>query len=465
MSEPGHHFESFVHLADVTDTSVLVGWGGFSLQETDDGWIVVDDDNLGTSRRRRGGTIGAESPPYGAAVVEVLGEGGEVVASATCDDVNHAWVEGLQPDTAYRYRVSVDGEPWAAGERQDWDVDTGRPVASGRSYDLRFRTHPPRDTAVPVTFLAFGDYGVGITNDEDGVHQRGVARTLDKLAATHPVRFLVSLGDNIYHGEADDLAQSGDEDDDWYLTFYEPYRYLIDHLPLYPAAGNHDGSDEESSDDRDQMLDNFYLDARFGPDVAKGRASLDPGLFYVLRVGGLLEMLCIDTSWGEEEGMHDFEQERSKEWLTDALPEDGGPGDLPVWRIPFCHHPAYCAGPHHPNMDSQIDHVIPLYQRAGVKLMLNGHEHNYQHGEVDGIHYVISGAAGKLREEHPFRFDEAGTRSWSSKPNCLLVEVDEHRITVTPYGPTAEGDEPRPLEVRGPDGRPTDPIIVIDREA
>ena len=30
------------------------------------------------------------------------------------------WVGGLQPDTDYRYRVSVDGADWVAGER--WDT-------------------------------------------------------------------------------------------------------------------------------------------------------------------------------------------------------------------------------------------------------------------------------------------------------------------------------------------------------
>lgn len=458
------HFEPFVHLVDVTATSALVAWGGFFLERTGTGWLVVDDDDLSASRRRRGGTIGASSPPYGRGVVEVLDDTGTVVASASSTDANHVWVEGLEPDTAYRYRVTVDGEPWADGGRWDWRPDEGGPVPSGRAYDLRLRTHPDGDSRAPVTFLAFGDYGVGITNGDAGARQQGVARTLEALAASHAVRFLVGLGDNIYHGEEDALAQSGDEDDDWYLTFYEPYRYLLDHLPMYPAAGNHDGADEEASDDRAQLADNFHLDARFRPRVADGRASLDPGLFYVVSLGGLLDMVCVDTSWGEEEGAHDFETETSKRWLEQALPPDGGPGPLPVWRIPFCHHPAYCAGPHHDNMVSQIEHVIPLYRRAGVHLVLSGHEHNFQHGQVDGIHYVVSGAAGKLQEEPPCRWDDGGTLGWASEPHCLLVEVDEDRVAVTPYGSIEEGGEPRPLSVRDRDGHLVDARIVIERE-
>jgi 3',5'-cyclic AMP phosphodiesterase CpdA len=316
----------------------------------------------------------------------------------------------------------------------------------------------------PVTFLAFGDYGVGITDDANGRRQQGVARTLEALSAAHPVRFLVALGDNIYHGEEDATAQSGDEDDDWYLTFYEPYRYLVDHLPVYPAAGNHDGADEEASDDREQLLDNFHLDARFRSGVAATRATMDPGLFYALRIGGLLEIVCVDTSWGAEEGIHDFEDDRAKRWLEEALPPGGGEGELPVWRVPFCHHPAYCAGPHHGNMTAQIEHVIPLYRRAGVRLVLSGHEHNFQHGHVDGIHYVVSGAAGKLQEDPPQRWADGGTVGWASQPHCLLVQVEADRIVVTPFGPIEEGEEPEPIQVLGTDGEPVDAHVVIERE-
>ena len=29
-----------------------------------------------------------------------------------------------------------------------------------------------------------------------------------------------------------------------------------------------------------------------------GRATIDPGLFYRLQVGALLELVCVDTTWG-----------------------------------------------------------------------------------------------------------------------------------------------------------------------
>src|SRR6185503_15907500 len=161
------------------------------------------------------------------------------VGRTVTDEANHAWVEGLRPSTTYRYRVVVDGEPWGAGERFDW-----MPGALGpawRPLDQRLRTHADGSQPDPVTFLA-----------------------------------VVGLGDSIYHGPGGPQDATGAFDEDWWLTFFQPYRYLFDHLAFYPTTGNHDGADQESSDDRRQLEDNLFLRTRFQPRAEAGRASIDP---------------------------------------------------------------------------------------------------------------------------------------------------------------------------------------------
>jgi tartrate-resistant acid phosphatase type 5 len=320
------------------------------------------------------------------------------------------------------------------------------------------RTHPTEDHPEPLTFLALGDFGVGIGSGADGRRQLAVARTMQRLADAYDVRFIVGLGDSIYHGPGGPTDHTGAADEDWWLTFFQPYRYLLDRLPFYPTAGNHDGADQESSDDRQQLEDNLFLHTRFQPRVETGRASIDPGLFYRLQIGALLELVCIDTTWGAEQGMHWFNDPRQREWLQQAFT-----GDDVAWRVPFCHHPAYCAGPHHAGMPEQIESLLPLYRRSDVRLMLHGHEHNFQHGLVNGLHYVVSGAGGKLDERTPTRFDEAGTLSWVAQPHCLLIEVTEDRLTIQPYGGTPRGGHPQPIRRHETDGRITDAPIVIHR--
>jgi tartrate-resistant acid phosphatase type 5 len=440
----GAHFEPYVQLVDVTDQAALIAWGGFWLGEHDGGWRA----------ERAGETFGVRSEPRGRAVAEVIDGAGAIVGRTVTDEANHAWVHGLRPATTYRYRVLVDGEPWAGGKRLDWAP--GTLGAAWRPLDQRLRTHAGGSEPDPVTFLALGDFGVGIASGADGARQLAVARTMQRLADAVDVRFVVGLGDSIYHGPGGPQDATGAYDEDWWLTFFQPYRYLWDHLAFYPTAGNHDSSDTEASDDREQLEDNLYLRIRFGPREESGRASIDPGLFYRLRVSALLELICVDTTWGAERGLHWFDEPGQRGWLERTLASSDA-----VWQVPFSHHPAYSAGPHHASMPEQLDRLVPLYRRNGVRLLLHGHEHNFQHGQVEELQYVVSGAGGKLDEQTPLRFEEAGTLSWAAVPHCLLVQVMPDHMIIIPYGPTPPGAEPIPIARRRPDGTVTHEPITI----
>jgi hypothetical protein len=207
---------------------------------------------------------------------------------------------------------------------------------------------------------------------------------------------------------------------------------------VYPSIGNHDSAETEERDDREQVLDNFFLRERMITDEATGKASLDPGLFYRVNVGRDLELICLDTS-----KEHFFSRGRlyrhpeHQAFLEESLKVADEAGVR--WRIPFCHHPPYSAGPRHHNTDD----MHPLMQRlkaAGVRVMFSGHEHNFQHSHVDGIDYFVSGAAGKLRRGRPNAFDAAHTISWSDSPHFLLVTLAGRQMTVRALGELAEGE-------------------------
>jgi hypothetical protein len=281
---------------------------------------------------------------------------------------------------------------------------------------------------------------------------------MQRLADAFDVRFVVTLGDTIYHGPGGPTDHSGADDDDWWLTYFQPYRYLLDHLAFYPTAGNHDGADEEAADDRGQLEDNLHLAARFGPRAVSGRASLGPGLFYRLQVGCLLELVCVDTTWGAAEGTHWFDEPGHRAWLEATF---AGPSTDVAWRVPFCHHPAWCAGPHHDGQADQVARLVPLYERGGARLLMHGHEHNFQHGRMGDLDYLVSGAGGKLDTRPPRELAAAGTRSWAAAAHCLLVHATPDALTVVPYGATAPGGRPAPLVRRAADGTRTDAPVVI----
>jgi hypothetical protein len=255
------------------------------------------------------------------------------------------------------------------------------------------------------------------------------------------------------------IGGQGDEDDDWFFTFFQPYRYLVNRIPVYPCIGNHDGNETEVNDDRDQIMDNFYLRERLPGEEAAGRASIGPGLFYRFRYGSEIELVCLDSSrrfllFGERF----FRHVNHAPFLQAAFPENGGaPTGRPRWRIPFAHHPPYCAGPMWGNSRSSIEHLVPLYRRSGVRLVLSGHEHNYQHAHVDGIDYFITGGAGKVRTDQPGTFDQAQTVGWAATHHFLLVRLQGMRASITPIG-----EDGLPISPSSPEGSAVPATTVIE---
>ena len=173
--------------------------------------------------------------------------------------------------------------------------------------------------------------------------------------------------------------------------------------------------------------------------------------------------MCIDTTRGDEQGHHYFDDEQHQQWLDDTFPanDERSPKQ---WLVPFGHHPAWCAGPHHTGMVEQLDGLIPRYERAGVRLMLAGHEHNFQHGRHRALHHVVTGAGAKLDTRRPTRWAEAQVDAWAAEPHCVLVEAHRDRLIVTPYGPPGPDGEPVPLSAEGSDGgvRPAGFVITPD---
>jgi tartrate-resistant acid phosphatase type 5 len=457
---PEFHAEPYIYLAGLTHKSALIAWGAFYFRiqgKSDEGrFKLVDDRDLASIHPPRQQTIGASSAPYGRAVVEVREAAtGQLAMGAETETANHILVTGLVPDTEYRYTITVNEEVWATGERRDWVASADRQglIKSGRSYDNRFRTHPHPEISAPLCFAVLGDYGTGVRKPSQPTRRQGdVALALERAVGEHNVRLILTTGDNIYAQHTFlglPVGETGDEDDDWFFAFYQPYRYVINRVPVYPCMGNHDTGETEKSDGRQQLLDNFYLTERFAGDQATGWASLGPGLFYRFRYGADVEFLCVDTSKNSpvfEDRV--FRNTKHGQFLEGALPVTGSEAAGPVWRIPFMHHPPYTAGPKHHNARSIIDMLVPLLSRAGVQVVLCGHEHNFQHSLVDGINYFVTGAGSKVTFDEPSRFDEAHTVAWATAAHFLLVEANRTQLTIRPIAGLVEGSPLSDLVLR-----------------
>ena len=270
-----------------------------------------------------------------------------------------------------------------------------------------------------------GDFGVGV---KQATRRRaGSSRSPTRCGARSTrddVRLILTTGDNIYAGTQSlgiPIGGTGDEDDDWFFTYFQPYRYVINRIPVYPSIGNHDADETEERDDRAQVEDNFYLRERIAGEEAAGRASFGPGLFYRFRYGSDIEFVCLDTS---KEGF--FRGHRLFEY----------PEALGVRRVRRSRPTAAASGggsrsaitrPSAPGRSTttrtSMERLSRCSQRAGVKALFSGHEHNFQHSRADGIDYFVTGAGGKLRRTPPDRFEEAHTVTWAPMP---LSAGDDH---------------------------------------
>jgi hypothetical protein len=110
------------------------------------------------------------------------------------------------------------------------------------------------------------------------------------------------------------------------------------------------------------------------------------------------------------------------QWLEKELAASGSD-----WKVMYFHHPIYSSGGRHGSDTALREQLEPLFLKYGVDLVLAGHEHFYERLKPQkGIHYFISGGAGKLRKG-----DVAGTyteKAYDQGYHFMLFEVDGDRM-------------------------------------
>ncbi|MFN8003046.1 MAG: metallophosphoesterase [Acidobacteriota bacterium] len=473
MSEKRIHREEYLYLPALTHDAALLAWGAFFFKvKQDDGrekWELLDDDDLREKAGRKQ-SIGERAEPYAAqatVLVTEIGTGATHTHSVTVNRANHALVRGLKPDTEYSYRVVVheaggNEHEWAAGQLYDWDVQGDEPTMkkSTRSYQNRFRTFPaPHLPATSLRFAVLGDFGRGIRKRSSAPRcQREVAEALDQAFADQPFRFIVTTGDNIYAKTFLGIptSSSGDEDDDWFFTYFQPYRYLLNRVPVFPVIGNHDDDENEHPVDRLQIYDNLYL--RLQARDLQLDAVFDHGLLYRFRFGAEVEFVMLDTSKGRGGKLH-FEFPQNQSFIARAF----STANAPRWRIPVSHHPAYCAGPRHGNTESLRAFLQQHGAAAGIRVSFSGHEHNFQFScDEAGVAHFLTGGGGKFRESEPDDFQKAKTQVWggNNEGHFLLVDINGNEMSVTPFG-HLHGNELRPIAINHVTGNQRTPPFRV----
>jgi hypothetical protein len=278
------------------------------------GWVSITPD---------GERVEVTSPD-GKALMSATGAREAVTVRNAGENQIWARVEGLQPSTIYCYEiVGPEG------------------ALSGR---IGFKTAPSADGTEPIGFLAFGDSGGG------GADQRALAAQMD----TVPYELIIHTGDLAY----DDGTIGQIED-----TVFAIYAPLFQHLPFFPAAGNHE-----------------YNTLQGAPFRAVFSLPGDGGEKWYSYDWGRIHFVALDT---------EADYATQAKWLDADLAATALP-----WKIVYFHKPPYSSGSHGSDL-SLRKALEPVFVKHRVQLVLAGHDHDYERMHPQqGVYHIVTGGGG-----------------------------------------------------------------------
>ncbi len=237
----------------------------------------------------------------------------------------------------------------------------------------------PPSSQPPLRLAVVGDVGTGEAPARD------VAESVAAAGRSDPFDALILLGDNVYpDGDPSRLD----------ATVFDPYGPVLDAgARLIAVLGNHD---VEYGDGTDQL-------AALGMPGRWFRTELGPAT-----------VIALDSTRPADEAQ--------RTWLERTLPAVAG-----RWTIVVLHHPPYSAGFHGSDRGVR-EHLVPLFERHGVDVVLAGHDHDYQRSKpVAGVTYLVSGGGAKVRPTGSAAF----TAMSASTLHFVELAVWNDRIEVT----------------------------------
>lgn len=210
----------------------------------------------------------------------------------------------------------------------------------GQTAEGSFRTAAP--PAQPFRFAAYGD---------DRTQLDKHAAVLARMRPFQP-DFVIQTGD---------LVQDGTVEAQW-TDFFRVAADLLREAPYLPALGNHERSGAP-------YFHYFDVPREYSFDY------------------GNAHFVALDSNRPPEEFA------AQEKWLR----KDLAAHQDATWRIVYFHHTPYtCVAmpPRRVAAEKLRARLEPIFLQQHVNLVINGHDHDYQHHLANGIHYVVTGGGG-----------------------------------------------------------------------
>lgn len=260
------------------------------------------------------------------------------------------------------HEVRVSG--LAEGIQYHYSVRSGDECSA----DSTMRTAVSEST--PFTFAVFGDNQYGTAIFEEIVEQ---------MKNTNP-DFFVGVGDLTQNGTYEQFQEQ----------LFAPAKPLMKKTPFYAVLGNHDSDSP------------WFYNLFSNPNPENYYSFIYGKAFFVV----------LDTNKQYTSGTVQYN------WLEDELASSEAQNA--DWLFVFFHHPPWTNYWDSPGYDGDYDarqYLVPLFSQYDVDLVFNGHAHNYQRGEYEDVHYIITGGGGGA-------IDTVLTGTWSH----MAVAFPEHHF-------------------------------------
>lgn len=266
-----------------------------------------------------------------------------------------------------------------------------------------------------------------------GSTQQEIAAAMARVAEERNPVAIAALGDNIYGDGAEEdfgiIAQ-------WWKDVYLPHPAL--NRPWYVVTGNHDWHSDAT----------YERDFTQHPDNVGGWWRM-PHFWYKQNFQGSfnvsVDAFFIDTQiWKGsslvEQVLGESAYQAQIAWLTSELA-----ASTADWKIVLGHHPIYSAGSHGTTEDLLLE-LDPLLRQHGAHIYFNGHDHNKQLIQYQGMNYITSGAGGKNSDS---RSNEEPSGSlqhiFQDSGFAALAMCSKTLATLTFYGEQGQPQATEPL--------------------
>jgi len=257
-----------------------------------------------------------------------------------------------------------------------------------------------------VRFAVIGDSGTGDRA------QYEVGEQMARYHASFPFDFVLMMGDNIYGSETPA---------DMKRKFEDPYKPLLDAgVKFYACLGNHDNPNQ-------RLYKPFNMGGQRFYSFKKGNVSF----------------FALDSNYMDPAEL---------EWLTTQLSQSGS-----AWNICYFHHPLYTHARFHGADVDLRTRIEPIFEKAGVNVVLTGHQHVYERIKPqNGIYYFVLGNSGELRF-HDLRPSPDTIKGFDTDRTFMLVEIAGDTFnfqTISRTGQTVDSGalprQPKPNQTNGP---------------